>query len=74
MLFRSLGDFAQAERRGESALKAYQAALDRLPEGMAWVCVARKLARCYEVGSETSKAQVLRERVDAILKGPAGKM
>ena len=74
VLWERLGDFAQAERRGESALKAYQAALDRLPEGMAWVCVARKLARCYEVGSETSKAQVLRERVDAILKGPAGKM
>jgi uncharacterized protein (TIGR03790 family) len=68
VLWEKLGDLSEADRRTESAIAAYRTALDQQLTDMAVVRVARKLARLYEAGGETAKAQEWHARVTAILE------
>ncbi len=73
VLWEKCGDLTVADRREESAITAYRTALAQLTADGSVVRVARKLARLYEAGGETAKAQELHARVAAILEPPPEK-
>jgi len=68
VLWEKFGDLCVADRRTESAIAAYRTALDQRLADMAVVRVAGKLARLYEAGGETARAQEWQARVAAILQ------